>query len=222
MSEFLTKQTEWQQQAESSDDLKLQVGRPQSDESWQLLAKDVVEKLKLHATDNLLDVGCGSGLLLSKLATNCAYVSGIDYAQAMVDKAQALLPNAQFYCGEAKKLPFASRSFDKLLSYSIFHYFPDREYALSVVKEMIRVVKPGGIILIGDVLDANYENEIKSKSNLAYEQKIPNIHRYSQWQFYDFVQLERELSDLVSQFEVLTQPNELALSGYRKDIRLWL
>jgi ubiquinone/menaquinone biosynthesis C-methylase UbiE len=222
MNKFLTKQTEWQQQAESSDDLKLQVGRPQSDESWQLLAVDVQEKLKLQLTDDLLDVGCGSGLLLSKLASNCANISGIDYAQAMVDKAQILLPKAQFCCGEAKTLPFTSDSFDKLLSYSIFHYFPDREYALSVVKEMIRVVKPGGIILIGDVLDSSYENEIKSNSDLAYEQKIPYIHRYSQWQFYDFALLQRELSDLVCKFEVLTQPSEFTLSGYRKDIRLWL
>ena len=222
MSEFLKKQSEWQQQASSSDDFKVQVGRPQSDESWQQLALDVKQKLNLVQSDSLLDEGCGSGLLLSKLAGQCAAVSGVDYAQAMVDTAQQLLPHSEFYCGEATTLRFDNNAFDKLLSYSIFHYFPSQDYAIEVIKEMIRVVKPGGVILIGDVLDAEFEVAIKSGSNLEYEQKIPYIHRYSQWRFYDLTQLQAAVSPLVKKYEVLSQPSDFALSSYRKDIRLWL
>jgi len=222
MSEFIKKQSEWQQQAISSDDFKAQVGRPQSDENWQQLVSDVKHKLNLAHEDSLLDVGCGSGLLLSKLSNHCASVAGVDYAQAMVDKAQQLIPNGEFYCGEALALKFDSNSFDKLLSYSIFHYFPSQDYAIDVIKEMVRVVKPGGVILIGDVLDSAFEVAIKSGSNLEYEKKIPYIHRYSQWRFYDLAHLQDSVSHLVNKFEVLTQPSEFELSGYRKDIRLWL
>ncbi len=222
MSEFLTKQTEWHQQAVESDDFKLQVGRPQSDENWRALAFDVNKKLQLNESERLLDVGCGSGLLLSHLAQNCASIAGIDYAEAMVKKAKTLLPQGEFHCGEANQLPFATNSFDKLLSYSIFHYFPSEQYALDVINEMIRVVKPGGMILLGDLLDAEYEAQIKGSSDLDYEQQIPYIHRYSQWRFYDLQNLIGRLEDTVRRTEILAQPSGFALSGYRKDIRLWL
>ncbi|WKD24685.1 class I SAM-dependent methyltransferase [Pseudoalteromonas sp. KG3] len=223
MSEFNSKQAEWDQIARDNHDFKAQVGRPFEDELWQALTDDVEKKLSFSVKgNNVLDVGCGNGLLLSKLLSNCTGCSGVDYSEVMIEEAKKLLPMGCFYQSEANNLPFEKHQFDRVLSYSIFHYFPSYDYALSVIKEMIRVCKPGGVILIGDVLDSQFEKEIKATSNLEYEKTIPLIHRYSKWRFFSFEQLKSDLEGAVRNVEILSQPSTFPLSQYRKDMRLWI
>ncbi|MCZ2721219.1 class I SAM-dependent methyltransferase [Marinomonas sp. 15G1-11] len=223
MSEFNSKQAEWDEIARVNRDFKAQVGRPFDDVLWQALSIDVEQKLMLSAHANsILDVGCGNGLLLSKLLSKCAHYAGIDYSEAMIGEAKKLLPAGTFYQSQASQLPFDDNEFERVLSYSIFHYFPSYQYALDVIKEMIRVCKPGGVILIGDILDNRFEQDIKSNSNLEYEKTIPLIHRYSQWRFFSFEQLKSDLQHHVNKVEILTQPAHFPLSQYRKDLRLWV
>ena len=222
MSEFNSKQAEWDEIARINSDFKAQVGRPFDDTLWQALCDDVEQKLMLSAQGNsILDVGCGNGLLLSKLQ-KCSQYAGVDYSQAMIDEAKKLLPQGVFYQSQASDLQFADNEFERVLSYSIFHYFPSYQYALDVIKEMIRVCRPGGVILIGDILDKHFEHDIKSSSDLEYEKTIPLIHRYSLWRFFSFEQLETDLQHCVKKVEILTQPDSFPLSRYRKDLRLWV
>ena len=226
MTSFETKKSEWHQQALASDDLKAQVGRPFNDEAWQGLVDDIIKKLVLsdNAKYNLLDIGCGNGLLLSQLAHFAHSIKGIDYAYAMISEAKNLLPDGDFAQGEAADLPFETGSSERTLCYSIFHYFPEQSYALSAIEEMIRVTKPGGVILIGDLLDDQYEQEIKANSDMAIEANLPLIHRYSQWTFYPLKQIVEHFSkhEKVTKVEQLAQPTTFPLSHYRKDIRIWL
>ena len=54
---------------------------------------------------------------------------------------------------EASSLPFADRSFDAVISWSVFFYFDSLEYAEKALDEMRRVIRPGGRIFVGDVND---------------------------------------------------------------------
>lgn len=218
MDLFEKKKTDWDNQAKLSSDFKAQVGRPFSEAQWQALACDVVNKLSLTENHRLLDVGCGSGLLLSHLSPFCKTIHGVDYSDEMVRKAKILLPQGSFHQSEASKLDFENGQFDRVLSYSIFHYFPSYEYALQTIKELIRVTEKDGIVLVGDLLDASFEEEIKSRSDLKYEQTIPHIHRYSEWRFYDLVKLVEDLEPLVQSVKIIAQPTDFALSSYRKDL----
>lgn len=226
MTSFEAKKSEWHEQALASDDLKAQVGRPFDDEAWQGLVDDIKVKLSLTegSTYSLLDIGCGNGLLLSQLSNYTSDISGIDYAQAMVTEARKLIPSGNFEQGEAANLPFDENTSERTLCYSIFHYFPEQSYAVSAIEEMIRVTKPGGIILIGDLLDATFEQEIKSNSDLAIEANLPLIHRYSQWTFYTLENILEHFSghEKVTKIEKLAQPTNFPLSHYRKDIKIWL
>lgn len=223
MSEFNSKQAEWEQIVRDNHDFKAQVGRPFENELWQALTNDVEKKLSFSMQgNNVLDVGCGNGLLLSKLLSNCTACSGVDYSKAMIEEAKKLLPQGDFYQAEANNLPFQTHQFDRVLSYSIFHYFPSYDYALSVIKEMMRVCKPGGVILIGDVLDSQFEKEIKETSDLEYEKTIPLIHRYSKWRFFSLEQLKSDLEREGCKVEILSQPSTFPLSQYRKDMRIWV
>ena len=224
MNEFESKQAEWDLTASASADFKAQVGRPFDDNAWHALSCDVLDKLVVNDENGLsiLDVGCGNGLLLSKLSSHFEQLTGVDYSKTMIEKANELLPSALFYQSQAKQLNFKNAGFDRVLSYSIFHYFPSYEYAIETILEMIRVTKRGGVILLGDLLDDHYEETIKSNSDLEYEKTIPLIHRYSQWRFFNFKKLLADLAPYVERIEVLSQPEAFPLSDYRKDIRLWV
>ena len=224
MNEFESKQAEWDLTASASADFKAQVGRPFDDSAWLALSCDVLDKLVVDDQKGLsiLDVGCGNGLLLSKLSSHFEQLTGVDYSKAMIEKANQLLPSALFYQYQANQLNFNDGHFDRVLSYSIFHYFPSYEYAIETILEMIRVTKRGGIILLGDLLDDDYEETIKNNSDLEYEKTIPLIHRYSQWRFFNFKKLVGDLAQYVDRIEVLSQPDAFPLSDYRKDIRLWV
>lgn len=231
MSSFSTKQAEWQQQVKEAKDLRAQVGRPIDEESWQALVNDIKTKLmlgdieKINETthkkiEKLLDIGCGNALILSELNPFANSVYGIDYADAMIEQAKQVLPKGHFQTGEAGKLPFEGETFDRLLCYSIFHYFPNQDYVLQAIAEMIRVTKPGGVIFIGDLLDDKYEQAIKSGSDLSYEQKIPHIHRYSEWTFCSLEKLLKHFQPKVTSIEILEQPESFQLRHYRKDLRI--
>jgi ubiquinone/menaquinone biosynthesis C-methylase UbiE len=220
---FEKKQQDWDRQAFSSEDPGAQVARPGSADAIDRLVSDIAYKLDTSAASfSILDVGCGNGLVLSKLAKDRSKVAGVDYSRAMIDRARALVPNGSFSVGEAQSLPFSDGEFERVLCYSIFHYFPNDEYAVRAIAELVRVCAPGGVVLVGDLLDQSCEQDIKGKSNLDYEEQIPLIHRYSEWRFYDLDWLASQAPDRVQKTEILLQPSDFALSGYRKDLRLCL
>ena len=79
----------------------------------------------------------------------------MDYSAPHIEIARAALPEMQFHVSEAAVLPFPDAVFDAAFSYGVFLYFPDTAYASAVLREMLRVVRPGGPILIMDVPDAS-------------------------------------------------------------------
>lgn len=100
----------------------------------------------------VLDVGCGTGefeqLLLRENPTQ--QIVGVDISEKMLLVAQQkchAYPNVEFHTASASALPFASNSFDAIISASAFHYFDD---SLAALREMRRVLKPDGKIVILD------------------------------------------------------------------------
>ena len=100
--------------------------------------------------ERVLDVGCGTGLLLQTLAKRADYpeLAGIDRVPAMLDVArQRIGQRATLLEGEAAKLPFDDAGFRLVTSTSALHYFPDADAAL---QEMRRVLCPSGNLVITD------------------------------------------------------------------------
>ncbi len=216
------KQIEWEHNASNESDLGKQVLRPLNKEIWSLLSSDIIEKLQLeNRVKSFLDVGCGNGRLISLLTDKSDEIFGIDYAPSMIEEAKKIIPNGNFMVGSAEALPFPNSLFSRTLCYSIFHYFSTEEQIYTAVDEICRVTSPGGIILIGDLLDKKFEEEIKKSSKLGLEANLPLIKRYSEWLFVDLEKIVKYLEKKGNKIEILEQPSLLPTSTYRKDLKIW-
>lgn len=91
-----------------------------------------------------LDVGCSSGIITTAIASLFARTIGLDYddtALKHIDRSGPDVPN--FLRGDAMCLPVADGSIDVIICAQVYEHVPDDE---SLVAEMFRVLKPGGIV----------------------------------------------------------------------------
>lgn len=96
----------------------------------------------------VLDVGCGPGHLAEDLLDRGMDVWGVDATPAMIEACRrrfAPRPAAHFTVGEATRLAFSDGAFDAAICLGVIDYIPALEAA---VRELIRVVKPGGTVLV--------------------------------------------------------------------------
>ena len=110
-------------------------------------APHLVRFAGIRPGDRLLDVACGTGVVALTAARLGAKVTGLDLTPELIAHARenaALMEiEAQFQEGDAEALPFGDASFDVVLS-QFGHMFAPRPEV--VVREMLRVLKPGGRI----------------------------------------------------------------------------
>ncbi|MFE9168918.1 class I SAM-dependent methyltransferase [Streptomyces kebangsaanensis] len=99
-----------------------------------------------YGARELLDVGCGTGIVTRRLTAARAglRVTGADRADAMVRQAAARLPGA-VVLADSRRLPFPDGRFDAVTSVWLLHLAPSPEDARATVAECARVLRPGGV-----------------------------------------------------------------------------
>ncbi|MBP1928064.1 ubiquinone/menaquinone biosynthesis C-methylase UbiE [Methanolinea mesophila] len=99
----------------------------------------------LPGDKRLLDLGCGTGLFLSRYRSTGGDGVGLDISRMMLNRAQERSPSSSLCMGNAEHLPFRDGSFDVVASLLAFSYLrnPDR-----VLEESFRILSPGGTIAI--------------------------------------------------------------------------
>lgn len=101
---------------------------------------------------SVLDVGCGDGDLAFDLAQRGARVTGIDASPEMIGAARTRAlahgANIDFEVAAAEQLPFAAERFDLVAAITILCFVDD---AAPVFREMARVLRPGGRLVIGEL-----------------------------------------------------------------------
>jgi MPBQ/MSBQ methyltransferase len=106
---------------------------------------------RLNAGSTLLDVGCGIGGSSRILARDYHFeVTGVTISPEQVKRAQELTPpnvNAKFQVDDALALSFPDQSFDVVWSVEAGPHMPDKAL---FAKELLRVLKPGGILVVAD------------------------------------------------------------------------
>jgi len=97
----------------------------------------------IHPTDKVLEVGCGTGLILKEIDKKVSHVVGIDLSSKMLEKAKER--GLEVYQAEASDMPFDDNTFDLVYSYKVLAHVEAIEKTLSEIK---RVLKPNGIAVL--------------------------------------------------------------------------
>lgn len=116
----------------------------------QPTSRVLLRHLPRHRPLTILDIGCGTGQLLLDIRDRCEEVRlhGLDLCPGMVRTARQLLgAEPVLVVGDSGCLPFADRSMDVVVCTHSFHHYPDQA---AVLREMARVLRPGGRALILD------------------------------------------------------------------------
>jgi ubiquinone/menaquinone biosynthesis C-methylase UbiE len=97
----------------------------------------------LAAGRRVLEVGCGTGLILGRLAQRATLARGVDFSPGMLRAARAR--GLDVVLGSATQLPFADASFDLVCSFKVLAHVPGIAQAMT---EIARVTKPGGQMVL--------------------------------------------------------------------------
>jgi amino acid adenylation domain-containing protein len=127
-------------------------------EEMRIWIEETVSQLRGLNPRRVLEVGCGTGLLLTRLAANCESYIGIDFSQEVLRQLKGYLSSrpdlshVQLRQGMADELSFlGDDSVDLVILNSIVQYFPGTDYLLQVLEQAVRVTKKGGHVFVGDV-----------------------------------------------------------------------
>src|SRR5262249_32748475 len=115
-----------------------------------------VARIRARGPRRVLEIGCGTGMLLFRLAPHCARYVGIDFSEPALAYVAAELARRPSSCpvtllaGDADDPPVDERC-DAVVLNSIVQHFPSVDYLRKVVTRAIELVDDGGFVLVGDV-----------------------------------------------------------------------
>ncbi len=98
--------------------------------------------LRYAKGSDLLEVGCGTGLILERLVPHCKSARGVDLSPGMLEAAKAR--GLEVQVGSVTKLPFENEQFDVVCSFKVLAHVPEIATAFN---EMLRVTRPNGYVL---------------------------------------------------------------------------
>ncbi len=151
---------DWNQRAREDPHYYVAFGSRDQDEAGFLAtAADVVRSLEAElrrfpkdasaGPRRALEIGCGPGRLMKLLSGHFSEIHGVDVSDEMIRIAGERLrdiPHAHPHATSGAGLgQFADESFDFVYSYAVFQHIPDRDVVLEYMREIRRVLKPGGI-----------------------------------------------------------------------------
>ncbi len=133
-------------------------GLPYSVEEMEEWVDHSVQRLLALHPKRVLEIGCGSGLLLFRIAPQCEYYFGTEpseQALAFLERQLKTEPQLSQVVLSQRMADdfegFEPESLDTVIINSVAQYFPSLDYLVKVLEGAVRLTKPGGAIFIGDV-----------------------------------------------------------------------
>lgn len=133
--------------------------------------------LNLRSDSTILDLCCGAGRHLQAMWDRGLAPVGMDLSPTLLEAARRSATAAPLVRGDMRQLPFCDRTFDAVLSFfTSFGYFPTDEENLLVLREVIRILKSDGSLLLdylnrNQVLEHGIYNSEETRSGLVIRQE---------------------------------------------------
>lgn len=102
----------------------------------------------IKKSDAVLDLGCGNGRVYQILADLSVRYVGVDQSEELIALAREHNPNLDFRVMEMSQLDFPDAEFDVVFLLAVLHHSPTREHRLATLREIARVLKPGGYVIM--------------------------------------------------------------------------
>src|SRR5262245_34898066 len=99
---------------------------------------------------NLIEIGPGPGAATDWLRRRVAKLTAVEAEAPAVAKLVERFPDVDVRLGDASALEFDDGTFDAAATFTMLHHVPTRERQDEVLAELVRVVRPGGVIMGGD------------------------------------------------------------------------
>lgn len=191
---------------------------------YQELLETICDELDIKKGEKILEAGCGTGNLALKIKERGAEVVGLDNCREALEVCQKKDPDIEIVLADlTQKLPFPDNYFDKIASNNTLYTIPE-EKQLETLKELKRVLKPGGKIVIAnpkrgwkplmiyiDGIEKNLKKEeflltfykvlrmIVPTVKILYYNRL--IKREGKYHFFEFDE-QRELLEKIGFFEI--------------------
>ncbi len=132
---------------------------PFSREEMSEWVDTTVARIKDLQPERVLEIGCGTGLLLLRLAPLCKHYRATDFSamalrivERQMQEAQEEFPDVTLLERQADDFTgLEEGTFDTVIINSVVQYFPGIEYLLTVLEKALKMVKPGGALFLGDL-----------------------------------------------------------------------
>lgn len=128
----------------------------------------------------ILEVGCGRGQRLAEFVrwgAQASNVVGLDLLRPFVEEAHRNYPGSHVIQASGHRLPFGAESFDLVAQYTVFTSIFDAGLKARIASEMLRVLKPGGILLWYDFRYPNPKNpDVRPVGKQEIHALFPDTH----------------------------------------------
>ena len=148
------------------------------------IIKDIISEI---SRDQMLELGCGTGHWTEFFLKEGFELTALDISEPMLELARAKGLNAKFIKGDTVKLPFADETFRVIASITMLEFVQNQDV---VLREMYRVLKPGGYLILGSInassiLGKNKESDevFKNAKLLTYSELTQKLQLFGAAKF---------------------------------------
>jgi len=167
-----------------------------------LICNEITKKISISNNDNVIELGCGSGVLGNWINERCKSYIGIDLSKKMLDAFKTdynIKKIPEFIQGLTNFIPFCDNTFDVVVLNGVTMYLHDEKILKNTLDEMKRIVKPKGTIFIGEnIIPSGYAWEFSWFQKLS-----PTIQNLAKFYVNFRMRIAQKIPKLAGKWKVI-------------------